>query len=143
MGLDTTHGCWHGAYGAFNCWRNKLAEVAGYELDTLGSETYRSETPVIDWGLVTAANIMGEWDSIPCRLDGSPDPLMLLIAHADCEGIIPTRFCDPLADRLTELLPGLPAEMDRGHIGDWRQKTQTFIDGLREAGKAGEDVEFH
>lgn len=32
MGLDTTHGCWHGAYSAFMRWREKLAEVAGIPL---------------------------------------------------------------------------------------------------------------
>jgi len=30
MGLDLTHGCWHGAYSAFMRWRQKIAELAGY-----------------------------------------------------------------------------------------------------------------
>lgn len=88
MGLDTTHGCWHGAYSAFMRWREKLAEVAG----------------------------------LP--------PLMLM------EGFY-------LADRLAELLPKLPEGDGGGHIGHWREKTQTFIDGLRLAASRGEDVEFH
>ena len=29
MGLDTSHGAWHGAYSAFMRWREMVAEVAG------------------------------------------------------------------------------------------------------------------
>lgn len=45
--------------------------------------------------------------------------------------------------RLKELLPLLLEGDGGGHIGDWREKTQTFIDGLMRAHEAGEDVEFH
>jgi hypothetical protein len=143
MGLDTTHGCWSGAYSAFSRWRDKLADVAGYESVMAQYEHQTSETILIDWGLVTPARIMGDWDAIPCRIDGTPDPLLLLLAHSDCEGFIRSRFCEPLADRLAELLPLLPSQPDHGHIGDWQAKTQKFINGLREAAAAGEDVEFH
>lgn len=42
-----------------------------------------------------------------------------------------------------ELIPKLPDEDTGGHIGNWRDKTQQFVDGLREASKAKEDVGFH
>jgi len=29
MGLDISHGCWHGAYSAFMRWREKISQVAG------------------------------------------------------------------------------------------------------------------
>ena len=32
MGLDTSHGCWHGAYSAFTRWRTVLAQAAGIPL---------------------------------------------------------------------------------------------------------------
>jgi len=35
MGLDTTHGCWHGAYSAFHRWRAGLANAAGIPLDLM------------------------------------------------------------------------------------------------------------
>lgn len=141
MGLDTSHDCWHGAYSAFNRWRDKLAEVAGFEF----GRSAQDERPLalIDWGHITMNNIAGEWGSMPCRPDGTPEPLILLLAHSDCDGVLLSRFCAPLADRLAELLPLLPEEADGGHIGAWAAKTQQFIDGLREAATAGEDVDFH
>ena len=77
------------------------------------------------------------WD---CLRD---DPLITLLNHSDCDGEIAASDCGPLADRLAELLPQLPDGKDWGHIGDWRVKTQTFIEGLRAAAAAGEAVRFH
>lgn len=71
------------------------------------------------------------------------DPLLILLNHSDCEGIIAAADCGPLADRLEGLLPLLPDEDGGGHSGPWRGKTQRFIDGLRLAAARGEDVEFH
>lgn len=143
MGLDTTHGCWHGAYSAFSRWRDKLAEVAGYAIWSVIDEPdefgrgYGRDTMMIDWGHVTDANLMGEWAETPA------DPLIVLIAHSDCDGVIHPEQAGPLATRLEELRPLLPEGEASGHIRNWRDKTQQFIDGLHEAVKAGEDVEFH
>ena len=71
------------------------------------------------------------------------DPLTILLRHSDCEGTIAAADCAPLAYRLAELLPLLPDEDGGGHIGNWRKKTQTFIDGLFAAASADEPVEFH
>ena len=137
MGLDTSHDCWHGAYSAFTRWRNKLAEVAGYEIAKVDTgDMGMQNTILIDWGHIVPENLMGDWDTIPA------DPLILLIAHSDCDGFIHAEHAGPLADRLAELLPLLPDEDGGGHIGRWRDKTQRFIDGLRSAAEAGEDVEF-
>jgi hypothetical protein len=133
MGLDTTHECWHGAYSAFTRWRNELAKVAGYAIADINGHT----TALIDWGHVTPAQLMGEWESTPA------DPLIVLIAHSDCEGKIHPAQAAPLADRLEELNALLPNEDAHGHIGNWREKTRTFIDGLRSAVAANEPVEFH
>lgn len=132
MGLDTTHDCWHGAYSAFSRWRNKLAEVAGYSFH---KEDY-FEVVSVDWGHLQG-NLYGEWDETPA------DPLLVLIAHSDCEGNIYPAQAKPLADRLEELLPLLPDGEGDGHIGDWREKTQLFIDGLRYAHKRKQKVGFH
>jgi hypothetical protein len=145
MGLDTSHGCWHGAYGAFSRWREKVAEVAGYAVwkviyddRMLSNGTgFGTDTVMIDWGHVTDANLQGEWDETPA------DPLIVLIAHSDCDGVIKPEQAGPLADRLAELLPLLPDEVGAGHIGHWRTTTQQFIDGLRAAAAAGEEVDFH
>lgn len=138
MGLLVSHDCWHGAYSAFTTWRNKIAEVAGYQVTRIvwDEDRYNPPQPVIDWGHVTKAQLMGEWEETP------DDPLLVLIAHSDCEGKIHPEQAEPLADRLEELLPRLPDEEVRGHIGHWREKTQAFIDGLRDAAAADEVVEF-
>ncbi len=133
MGLDTTHDCWHGAYSAFSKWRNKLAEVAGYSFHL---EEGIFETPTVDWGHLQG-NIQGKWDKTP------DDPLLVLIAHSDCDGAIYPKQAKPLADRIEELLPLLPDGDAGGHIGNWREKTQLFIDGLRDAHKHRQIVRFH
>lgn len=146
MGLDTTHDCWHGAYSAFSRWREMLATVAGYEVaivkypDSVPSEM---SLAMIDWAQVGPKQLNGDWDQIPCRLDGTPDPLLILITHYDCEGHIRVEHLEPLADRLEELLPELEGKDGFGHIGLYTEKTQAFIDGLRRAAAAGERVEFH
>ena len=145
MGLDTTHDCWHGSYGAFSRWRDKLAEVAGYTFHEM-KDGYGRLSPDLDWGNIEATighHLLGEWPAIPVRPDGTPDPLIILLAHSDCEGWIQTEFCGPIADRLEELLPALEGLDGGGHIGSFTEKTQDFIKGLRLASKRGEKVTFH
>lgn len=140
MGLDTTHDCWHGAYSAFYRWRNKIAEVAGYAVWPVKYDYAVNDTVMIDWGHIASENpgyLDGHWNETPS------DILIVLIAHHDCEGEIVAEHCGPLADRLEGLLPLLPDGDGGGHIGDWREKTQRFIDGLRKAADAGEPVGFH
>lgn len=153
MGLDTTHGCWHGAYSAFNRWRDKLAEVAGYTFhkipmyDYLEAQFQHGRTIVdIDWGNVEATigrDLLGRWPAMPVRPNGTADPLIVLLAHPDDESEIQAEFCGPLADRLEALIPALGDEDGGGHIGSYAEKTRTFVAGLREAAAAGEPVEFH
>jgi hypothetical protein len=143
MGLDTSHDCWHGAYGAFSRWRDKLAEVAGYGFVPCDCPSLWCKGRLfvdIDWDLYHGGGLgdtlMGEWVETP------EDPLLVLMVHSDCDGWIRTAQTDALATRLTELLPLLPDEDGGGHIGHWQVKTQRFIDGLRLAAECCEDVRF-
>ena len=136
MGLDTSHDCWHGAYSAFGLWRKTIAKAAGYAVWGVKTEYGFDATVMIDWGHITPANLMGEWNNTPS------DPLIVLIAHSDCEGVIHPTQAILLADRLSDLLPLLPSGEVPGHIGDYKTKTQKFIDGLRLAVEKGEDVRF-
>jgi hypothetical protein len=130
MGLDTTHDCWHGAYSAFMRWRSEIARAAGgVHIDSDGR--YQ-----LAWHDFEEKNYYGEWDTSPS------DPLTILLAHSDCEGVIKAADCSWLADRLEALLPRLNGD-GGGHIGSYRDKTQQFIAGLRTAAQRGEDVEFH
>ena len=162
MGLDTSHDCWHGAYSAFMRWREKIAEVAGFPplwamegfFDPGEWAMYRRGERI---DLVAAAEIgamdTGTWlmsgpasvvRSLPIRWTRyETDPLWILLSHSDCDGIIEAKDCGPIARRLEEILPAIPEGDGGGHIGDWRAKTQAFIDGLRSAEAAGENVEFH
>lgn len=115
MGLDTTHNCWHGPYSVFGSWREHLAALVGIDLRAMDG-----------FGRTVGAI---SWDTL------APDPLHVLLSHSDCDGEIEWRDCAPLASRLEQLLPRVSE--------DWRDRTRQFIDGLREAAEARENVEFH
>ena len=164
MGLDTTHGCWHGAYTAFRRWRNGIAQAAG--MPPLGlMEGYYGWGGIEEGEVREAQDAIG-WDTkhewarelfraiapppgfpeaaLPIQWEClRPSPLHILLRHSDCDGSILTADCGPIADALEELLPRLPDDEGGGHIGNWREKTETFIAGLRLAASLGEDVGFH
>jgi hypothetical protein len=148
MGLDTTHDCFHGSYRAFNVWRNKLAEVAGYqfavppeypmgEVAVVNESKTGRELPLIDWGHLAPREdspaLNGEWEETP------KDPLLVLLVHYDCDGYIKPEQAGPLADRLEDLIPKLPEQSKLR----WQSTTEQFIKGLREAAAKGETVGFH
>lgn len=137
MGLDTSHDCWHGAYSAFTRWRNILAETAGYEVVVM--DGYIPQPKIVAAAYWTDKNFQGEWP------DGPPeDPLLILLVHSDCDGVIKAAHAPFLADRLERLLPEIAEDLDGGgHVGFARETTQKFIDGLRAAADAGEDVDFY
>ena len=134
MGLDTSHGCWHGPYGAFARWRTELARAAGYKMREPTPEDWSRY--VLPWHMFEDKNYLGEWDSPP-----GDDPLLFLLAHSDCDGEIHPEHGVHIAARLEQLLPLLEEP-----YSDWptymRDKTQQFIDGLRKAADAQEDVVF-
>lgn len=78
-----------------------------------------------------------KWDCL------KPDALHELLYHSDCDGEIPWKSCSGIADSLEKLIPKLPKGDAGGHIVNWRDKTQTFIDGLRLAASKRENVRFH
>lgn len=77
-------------------------------------------------------NYQGEWDSIP-----GEDPLLFLLVHSDCDGVIRPEHGVHLADRLEQLPPLLDESVRR-----MREDTERFAGGLRKAAASGEDVEF-
>lgn len=136
MGLDTSHDCWHGAYSAFARWRTEIAKAAGYPAKTPDGYGYWSD----EMEALYRANpriLKGRWGRKMPR-----DPILFLLCHSDCDGIIRAKHAPLLADALEALLPKLNGDWG-GHIGLIREKTEQFIRGLRKAAAAGEDVEFH
>ncbi len=144
MGLDTTHGCWSGPCSSFNDWRRAVARCAGIDLERMQgyatTETKAAVKRYLDQGaqpdfIHDYAELMGR---LQIPWDGVSDPLKHLLHHSDCDGSIALEHCAPIADRLQKILP-LMLDGD----GYLRDRTRQFIDGLRTAVDAGEDVEFH
>lgn len=154
MGLDTSHGAWHGAYSAFMTWRTKIAEVAGFPPLELMEGYYSEEGFDNPFGLLdfkfpknSDALEMAQLNRIRKRLPIKWDlfgnhPLIPLLTHSDCEGDISYGNCKRIADALEKLIPLLPDEDAGGHIGNWRKKTETFIEGLRCAYEKKEKLIF-
>jgi hypothetical protein len=140
MGLDTSHNAWHGAYSAFSRWRHAIWRAAGYKLNDDPRPPSTEGYPDINWDAITNDNLQGKWDSTP------EDPLIVLIAHSDYDGVIYPAQAGPLADRLEELLPQIVEDGEAwGHIerdGGLVAVTRRFIGGLRAAAAAGEPLEF-
>lgn len=149
MGLDTSHDCWHGAYSAFHRWRQALCKAMDYPPLDLMEGFYepgghRDVIAFAQKGLGMRDSFADIQQCLPIKWSGlKPSPLQELLYHSDCDGEIPAELCAPIADALEELLPKLPKGEDWSHIGNWRDKTQQFIDGLRAASAAGEAVDFH
>jgi hypothetical protein len=150
MGLDTSHDCWHGAYSAFNRWRQEIALAAGLPpLDLMEGFCVVSSGLSPMYFMYQAAlkdglHELPFWKSLPIKW-GALKPnryLFELLHHSDCEGSIPWKSCKPMADELEKLLPKLSGDRG-GHIGDINEKTKQFIKGLRAAHKAKERVQFH
>ena len=152
MGLNCSHGAWDGGYGSFMTWRRKIAEVAGLPpLDLMeGFYTPLKRSTGVD-GLATLycgvnppSYTLEQIDAaLPIKWSAlKKDKLHILLSHSDCEGKISSRQCAGIADSLEKLIPLLPDELGSGHIGNWREKTQTFVDGLRAAAESKEPLLF-
>jgi len=131
MGLDTTHDCWHGPYSSFNDWRREIARAVGIPLPLMegfASRELRDHMPddVCKW-------LPLKWEIL------KPDVIHVLLNHSDYDGVIESKDCEPLADRLEEI-----ADMDSFQGGDWYlDAIARFATGLRLAGVNNENVEFH
>jgi hypothetical protein len=133
MGLTTTHGCWNGTYGTFNLWRQKVARAVGWSVYPMPPGFFTWDIPGVDVFRLSSDEMNGRWGRLP------EDPLVVLMAHNDDEGILPVEVLAPLADRLEELLPVIESEP----WPDFQRMTRTFVAGLRDAAAAGEVVRFH
>jgi len=150
--LDTSYDCWHGAYSAFCRWRQKLAHVAGFP--PLYLMEHYCEASYNDWTRevhpanavsTDAVEVLRACEGVlPIHWDYfKDDPLTVLLNPSDWDGKIAHEDCLPLADRLQGMMPRLPDVNDLSHIGNWRDTTQQFIDGLRRAHEVGEAVDFY
>lgn len=127
MGLDCSHGAWHGAYSAFMTWRTYICDVAGLG-NLLDYEGYKG---------------FGGTDPNGIEISSIKDEgLRILIDHSDCDGEFTPEECKLVADSLSLLIPKISGDLG-GHIGDVRQKTQQFIDGCLLAHSLNENLIFN
>jgi len=124
-----------------------LAKVAGLPpllmMEGFWPGVIRYDRSLLDEGNPVHRLLADMLEELPIKWEClKPDPLCVLLYHSDCDGIIEHMDCKPIAERLKELIPLLPMSDGAGHIGNWRDKTQAFVDGLLEAHEAGEGVEF-
>lgn len=133
--MALSHGCWDGDYASFNLFRRRLADLANYYVHDgmVGWELDRRQQP--------KGAVKGDWPEPP------QDPLIVLLVHSDCEGVIRAEHAARLAGRIGELLTRIPPEQydTIKRTNEWtelRQQAQQFMDGLWAAHNAGEDVLF-
>lgn len=163
MGLNTTHGAWDGAYSGFHRWRENIAKYAEFPPLQFMEGYYSNDDHNVLWNPFYAIYAImrleiGETNGnkLKERLDAlkegfpikweslKPSALHELMLHSDCEGDIKWENCKGIADALIEVLKNVPDDVDLGgHIGNFKKKTQTFIDGLMTAYDAKENLEFH
>lgn len=106
MGLSVSYGCYDGGYVHFTKWRNEVARAANYKVV---ENDLHYPLPALKWHLFDDENYLGHWRTPPA------DPLLVLLVHADDEGVIEARYCLELANRLRELLPRIGA---KSHVFD-------------------------
>lgn len=146
MGLDVSHDAWHGAYSAFNRFRQAVCWAAGgiFPNHDLDSVTVRNRLDELGIGL--ADN--GRW-YVPDAVTREAHPgLYVFLEHSDCDGQISPENCVKVANDLEKLLDtidGYPIGVS-GHIarhGSYRGALEQFIKGCRAAAEANEPLCFY
>ena len=137
MGLDCSHGAWHGAYSAFNRFRAAVCRAVG------GSWPPHRVGAEIEGEPCTN---QGRW-YVPEAVTREVWPgLYLFLCHEDCEGSLTPEECRLVADDLEKLLPELhKMGADVGHlarVGGPDGAARLFIAGCRAAHSRNEPLEF-
>lgn len=120
--------CFEGSFEAFHAWRNKLAEVANLAVVEFTEGDLSLPLANLAYADCTEAQWIGYWNA-----DQAVDPLYYLLVHSDHEGVLLSNEQYKLIPRLAELIELLPNEDGGPHIGNWKIKTQIFLNGLRDA----------
>jgi hypothetical protein len=150
MGLDCSHDAFHGAYSAFNRFRQEIARSMGgnfpphweyapngaLKRDNNGDVVYDKELDPDSW-------YWGEGYS-----EDTHPGLCEFMRHSDCDGEISPEMCVKVADDLEALLPKVEAlgSVAVGHIaarGGYVEVLKKFIKGCRDAAAADEALSFH
>lgn len=130
MGLDCSHDAFHGAYSAFNRFRQVVAKAMG------GSWPPHDDPEKDDQSWYWGDGFSEETHS----------GLFLFMSHSDCDGEFTPEECKKVADDLEVLLPEIQKYgAGDGHIlrgGGYLKVAKTFIRGCRKAYSANEELLF-
>lgn len=132
MGLDTSHGAWHGPYSQFNAFRRRVAQLAGFppleQMEGFGGGHLTPGKPVgtLKWG-----DTPGDTRLIP------------FLHHSDCDGEISPADCLEIANAMEDLALkiGDPEPSTDDHW--WKQCLRRFAAGCRSAYASNEPLDFH
>lgn len=142
MGLDISHDAFHGAYSAFNRFRQTVAKAIG------GSFPFHTPEFLAERA-AEGQEINPMWWYWGHGYSQETHPgLYEFFMHSDCDGDIGPVACGRIATELEALLPAIEKLDDGGaghieHQGGYVAVTRKFIEGCRKAALAGERLEFH
>ena len=158
MGLDTSHDCWHGPYSAFMRWREWLADLAGIPLRLMeGFCEWTIDDSDLEWATSLPFDTRRQCiedlfralrGRTPLKWKGfEHDPITLLLDHSDCDGEIAWQDAGRIADRIEQLIAGIPDDLDalkpaRAAYDGNVPAARRWIKGLRDAFAKRENVEF-
>ncbi len=148
MGLDTTHDCWHGPYGAFNRWREQLAKRIDLPLPLMKGFCPWFQAMVPSDGSNIIYGFQKPTRYSPLKWPSSTDePLVLLLSHSDCDGDIRWQDAEAIANRLDTIIKAahvmtVPSGSERADYDGFIPACERFSNGLRSAAAAKENVDF-
>ncbi len=97
MGLDTTHGAWHGPYSSFNNFRKDIAAQIGINLDYCHGFGFRMpHKTTIDLSKIN-------------------HPITTLLRHSDCDGELSVDECRKTVTGIDQILDSLNKELIENH----------------------------
>lgn len=147
MGLDCSHDAFHGAYSAFNSFRQAVADAIGGSYPPHFVKNADGSLATDDRGRAVYDRSRDQemWYAGDGMTREKNPGIYEFLSHSDCDGEISPEMCKLVADELEPLLDKMP-EKSGGHIagrGGYRQVLQYFIDGCRAAHAANEPLDFH
>lgn len=148
MGLDCSHNAFHGAYSAFNSFRQAVAEARGCRYPPHFVRN-RDGSDVLEPGkqirMLDMSMDQDMWYTAPGMTKENSPGIYEFLSHSDCDGEISPEMCLLVASELEPLLDKMPDESS-GHIaarGGYREVLRLFIEGCRAAAAEGVPLDFH
>ena len=146
MGLDTTHGAWHGSYSSFASWRRSIAKHYDVPLDLM--EGFWSPEGATESLIKSAVGNNGYLDKykkvLPIKWEviKIPHCIKALLNHSDCDGHLTPSICGKLSKELFKIAP-IVKSVDSGFSDEYiRGKTISFAEGCKCAFYSSEKLEF-